>query len=240
MAEPADSLRKSLAPLAWVRPPQQQRSQQTFERILDAAEGFIVENGVQALTVSAVVARASSSVGAFYARFPDKGALLSTLHQRDCEAALATTDAALDPERWSGIELPQAIEQITRFCVRLFSERQKLLLGFLGLASEDVQFARRRAWVSDQVANRLHQFLLTRAEDVAHFDLKLAARMTVRLIFGSLEAEVGLRSATGSIEPIEDDRLALELSRAILGYLGVPVSSRLPRSASPLPQGVQP
>jgi hypothetical protein len=51
MAEPADA-RRSLAPLEWVRPPQQQRSQQTFERILDAAESFIVENGVQALTVS--------------------------------------------------------------------------------------------------------------------------------------------------------------------------------------------
>ena len=59
------------AGLAWVRAPQQARSQETLDRILDAAERLVSEKGFEDTTVADVVARAGSSVGAFYTRFRD-------------------------------------------------------------------------------------------------------------------------------------------------------------------------
>ena len=58
------------------RSPQQLRSRQTLDRLLDAAEAVIREEGISELTVAKVVKRGQSSVGAFYRRFPDREALL--------------------------------------------------------------------------------------------------------------------------------------------------------------------
>ena len=56
--------------------PRQKRSRESLERLLDAAEEQIRLNGFEALTINGVVNSIGLSVGAFYARFPDKTALL--------------------------------------------------------------------------------------------------------------------------------------------------------------------
>ena len=53
-----------------------------MERLLGAAEEFLRETPVEGVTVAEIVRRADSSVGAFYARFPAKAALLSALYAR--------------------------------------------------------------------------------------------------------------------------------------------------------------
>src|SRR4030095_13323410 len=86
--------------LRWVRPPQQRRSQQTLDRILDAAEALVAEKGFDDTPVAEIARRAGASVGAFYSRFPAKDALLGALNDRFVAQAVATADAALDPARW--------------------------------------------------------------------------------------------------------------------------------------------
>src|SRR6476661_5441098 len=54
-----------------VRAPLQERSQQSLERMLDAAEALIYERGFDELTVGDLVQRSRTSVGSFYARFED-------------------------------------------------------------------------------------------------------------------------------------------------------------------------
>jgi AcrR family transcriptional regulator len=88
-----------LTKVEWVRPTHQVRSQETLERILEAAEEIVAEKGFDNATVSEIVRRAKSSVGAMYARFNDKDSLLVCLHQRFCEQALATTQAALEDRK---------------------------------------------------------------------------------------------------------------------------------------------
>jgi AcrR family transcriptional regulator len=101
----------SPSPLHWVKPPQQARSRKTLEKVLDAAEDVIKERGVAGLTVSEVVRRAGSSVGAFYARFADKESLLATLHERNCAEALATAELALDPARWESADIASILDR---------------------------------------------------------------------------------------------------------------------------------
>lgn len=221
--------RPAIPPLAWVRPPQQARSQKTYERLLDAAEAVITEQGVQALTVSAVVGRAKSSVGAFYARFSDKAGLLRTLHQRECEQAVATTDLALDASRWEGLDLSEALEQIIRFVVRLFVERRGLVMAFRGVATDDSSFIERHAGLQTQIAERLHRFLSARTDEIEHPDLDLAADVAVRMLLGTLETEVAIRGSLPADRAHPTERIAAELTRAMLGYLGAPVSARLRR-----------
>ena len=85
---------RTLNKVEWVKPTHQARSQETLERILEAAEELVSERGFDNATVSEIVRRANSSVGAMYARFNDKDSLLVCLHERFCEQALATADTA--------------------------------------------------------------------------------------------------------------------------------------------------
>ena len=59
------------------RPPRQQRSAATLDRIVRAAEELFAERGFEGATVDDIVARAGSSKGSFYSRFADKQALLA-------------------------------------------------------------------------------------------------------------------------------------------------------------------
>lgn len=216
----------SLAPLHWVKPPQQARSQKTLERLLDAAEELIAERGVASVTVSEVVRRAGSSVGAFYARFPDKNALLATLHERSCAEALATSELALDPKRWESVDLAGAIFEIVKFTGILYRERRGIVVAFVELAAADGSFADRRAALEAQTASRLLEFLRSRESDIAHPDLKVAAHVLTRMILSTLEyGATVFRGGVGDAAGLTEERIAAELTRAALAYLGAPVSA---------------
>jgi AcrR family transcriptional regulator len=213
-----------------VKPPQQQRSLKTLERLLDAAEELITEHGTGALTVGDVVRRAESSVGAFYARFADKDALLATLHQRSCDEALATADLAFDPDRWSSANLATAMSEVILFTLSLCRARRGLLLAFIAMAAADVAYAERRAKLETEIADRLHAFLVARKGEVTHPDLRVAATVMIRMILSTLEyGALVFRGATGE-HALTDDRMAAELCRAMLCYLGArapePVTSK--------------
>jgi len=209
-----------------VKPPQQARSQKTLERLLDAAEELIAERGVTSLTVSEVVRRAESSVGAFYARFPDKDALLATLHERSCAEALATAELALDPKRWESVDLASAIHEIVKFAGTLYKERRGIAIAFVELTAADTSFADRRAALEAETGLRLLEFLRARESEVAHADLDVAARVAIRMILSTLEYGAMIsRGDGGDPSGLSDERLAAELTRAVLGYLGAPVSS---------------
>ena len=64
------------------RPPQQTRSQETLDRILNAAERVLEEKSFTEATLAEIMERAGVTVGAFYRRFPDKDALLHLLDER--------------------------------------------------------------------------------------------------------------------------------------------------------------
>jgi AcrR family transcriptional regulator len=213
-------------PLHWVKPPQQARSQKTLERLLDAAEELIAERGVASVTVSEVVRRAGSSVGAFYARFPDKDALLATLHERSCAEALATAELALDPKRWEAVDLASAVHEIVKFAGALYKERRGIAIAFVELTASDTSFADRRAALETETGLRLLEFLRARESEVAHTDLNVAAQVAIRMILSTLECGAMIFRGEGSdASGLSDDRIAMELTRAVLGYLGAPVSS---------------
>ena len=62
--------------LTGVYPPKQKRSRETFEKLVSAAQDLILERGVAATTVHDIIDRAGVGVGAFYARFDGREALI--------------------------------------------------------------------------------------------------------------------------------------------------------------------
>jgi AcrR family transcriptional regulator len=214
------------APLHWVKPPQQARSQKTLERLLDAAEELIAEGGVAALTVSEVVKRGGSSVGAFYARFPDKDALFATLHQRSCSEALATAEFALDPARWQNSPVEAILSELVEFTVKSCVERRRLILAFIALATGDEAYGARRANLERQIAALTHRLFVTREGELTHPDLETAAGVTIRIVLSTFEYGTVMHYSQAQELHLPQARVATELTQAILAYLGSPISRR--------------
>jgi AcrR family transcriptional regulator len=64
------------------RVPQQARSRALIQRVLDASEGLLAREGVDALTTTRIAAEAGVAVGSLYQYFPDKGAIVDALASR--------------------------------------------------------------------------------------------------------------------------------------------------------------
>lgn len=62
--------------------PQQSRSQDLVDRLLDSAAALFAEVGYEATTTNAIAEKAGVSIGSLYRYFPDRKAVLSALAER--------------------------------------------------------------------------------------------------------------------------------------------------------------
>ncbi|MCA9773826.1 MAG: TetR/AcrR family transcriptional regulator [Myxococcales bacterium] len=209
--------------LEWVKTPRQARSQQTLERLLQAAEDLIQEKGFEGATISEIARRAKSSVGAFYARFSDKDGLLRTLDEQFFRQAVATFDVALDAARWDGVSIADCVYELVRFAVRVFEERRGLLLAVAERIRFDSSYLERRTRLVEEIVTRLDGLLVRRGEELTHPDPRVGVDFVVRLILGALEQRAVYGSIPGVSPILSNGRFAAELTRAALGYLGVPI-----------------
>lgn len=84
--------------------PVQERSNQRMQALLDAAASIIAEEGVDAVTTTAVAHRSGSSVGVIYRYFPNVDALLRALAHRNLQRYLTRVEEGSDrtpAEPWS-------------------------------------------------------------------------------------------------------------------------------------------
>jgi len=218
--------------LRWLRPPRQARSQETLDRLLDAAEQLVAEKGFADATIAELVRRAGSSVGAFYARFRDKDGLLYALYERYLEQAMATTDAALDPRRWEGASIPEILRAVVPFLVSVYRERQGLIRAFVLRHHVDAEFRARQERLSHRVNDGLSRLLRARAGEIRHPDPARAAPFGLTMTVGTIESVVLFGELRSSGLTLSDEELSAELIRAFLAYLG---TSESPRARDPEP-----
>lgn len=216
--------------LEWVRPPLQERSQKSLERILDAAEEVIGELGFERATVAEIVRRAQSSVGVFYARFRDKDALLSCLHDRFCERAMATTDAVLHPDRWNGCSIEKILESTVPFLVTSFKENAGLFRAFLIRSSQDEEFAAGALRLHDHMSERLRTLMLARRAEIGHPEPAKAVDFGMRILLDELDHRTFFREDERPISGVLSEKeLVTELVRVFVGYLQVARAPARPR-----------
>jgi AcrR family transcriptional regulator len=205
--------------LQWVRAPQQARTREGLTRLLDAAEAMVVARGFDDVGIAEIARQAGSSVGAFYRRFADKDGLLHALHERFCDEAQATADAALGPAHWNGAATDEVLREFTAFLVQVFREREGFFRAILQRGASDAVVRKRTDRLFDPLADRLAALLRGRGRDIAHDDPKRAATVGLRVVIGTLTHTIQAQPHT---LPLSDERLAAELARGFTAYLGVP------------------
>lgn len=145
--------------------PRQERSRRTLDRIAGATEALLSERGAGDLTVEDVVARADTSVGAFYTRFDSKRVAVAYVRELSWDDARRTWCAFLAPEDWEEVPTPAVVcEIIRRFArVLLAGDRPTRALYLDLLRRGDEEGLERVRQLDREIARLVGRLLETRA-----------------------------------------------------------------------------
>jgi AcrR family transcriptional regulator len=212
--------------LEWVRAPLQARSRDTLDRILDATEHLLEKKTFEEISVAEIARKAKSSVGSFYARFPDKDSLLLELQKRLFAESLLTAEQALAPESWEDVPLSEIIPVAVAFMCSAYGERLGLRRALLARMVSDARFRRPATELASKVCVLLVELFSTRSGEIGHPDLPVAIDMCHRIVFGTLDQAATFDDASPTGRRLATEVMGRELSAACVAYLGV----RGPRS----------
>ena len=205
--------------LQWIRPPRQARTQETLERLLDAAEALLAEKRFEDVHITEIASRADTSVAAFYRRFNDKEGLLHALHERLCEEAFATADDALAPERWEGAGLRSILDTVVPFLINVFEERQALDLAVYQRGLTDEAMRERSHRLIRHVLDGLGRLILERREEILHEQPEQAVSFAMMQTAATLTHLYTARFRDVGTPRMSDQQIAEETVRSCLAYL---------------------
>jgi len=200
------------AELSRVNPPKQSRSRRTLERIVGAALEILETEGPDGLTVQAIVERAGSSVGSFYARFSGKDDLLEYLGERVWREAASRWDAALAGEDWAGLDL----KGIVAGAIALLGQAGRSRASYLKALAR-TPGARDDAYLAfhTHILRGIEALLLEHAAEIDHPDPAVAVPLALQAALAVLEAPMA--SGLGGAAAME--RRAHEAQALVLSYL---------------------
>ena len=191
--------------------PQQARSQERVDLILDTAAEFIAEVGYEAVTTNAIAERAGISIGSLYRYFPDKDAILRGLSVRHLEQVREIYDGVFT-EDMAYLPLDVVIDRI----VDPFVELQVMCPAFRQfLLGSDVSadIAAASEAMDAEIIDRLAVFLRQVAPDIG----EERARLVAMACKAQVKALLSLITCDSSPEFCE--QITAEMKRMLLNYL---------------------
>jgi AcrR family transcriptional regulator len=200
-----------------VRPPKQERSRKTLERIASAALELLRESGLEGTTVSDIVERANTSVGSFYARFGGKDDLVRYLRDRFRDDVLRRWDARVGTVDWGAIPLDARVEAVVALLVEAFRDDWRLSRTLEGKEEKGDWWAR---GFRSHALGTLTSMLLIQGETLAYRDSERAVEVGYRMAAGAIRDAVEVAQQGGDDGgPDGLASLAPELARAWTAYL---------------------
>lgn len=192
------------------RMPQQARSRERFNRILDAAAELFVEIGYESVTTDEIAARANTSVGGLYRFFPDKLAVFHALldrylnQLRELSAALQTSEMMQLPlETYIG----QLVDGFDQFATANSAFRTVFIQS--RLISTTVEMNRT---FNQEIAQQLAVFLGTRNPALEQNQRDLLATVSV-------EVASALDSLALSRDSTFQHKVLAETKKLLIAYL---------------------
>jgi AcrR family transcriptional regulator len=175
---------------------------------------ILEEKGSAGLTVQAIVSRARSSVGSFYARFGGKEDLLDYLEERVWREATVRWDQALAEQDWT----PLGLRGVAWGAATLFAEAGTARATYLRALGRGSAGGQEGAYGSfrERVLSDIERLLLERSGEISHPDPPLAARLGLRAMLALIEAPPDDPGG----QPLTAESVQAEAVGLLLAYLG--------------------
>jgi AcrR family transcriptional regulator len=201
-----------------VREPQQARSRQSFERVLDAAVSLLVERGSPSFTLVEVARASGVSTGSMYGRIASKDDLIRVAHAREMERMIDEVD-----QDFAAAPAGGSIEEVTRFAVSALAahlaRNARLLAPFMRLAHEDLVIAAHGKAAFDHMTSRFDDVLLSADAAPPGRRGTRAAHWARTVVYAVLARQLGLGSPLEAAADHSLKRVVRELTAMITVYL---------------------
>jgi AcrR family transcriptional regulator len=208
-------------------PAKQQRSRETTERLLLAAEELLRSGGADAATLRAIADRAGVSLSIVYRRFPDKDAVLRAVYTRYFNDVASTNARALTDERLQGASLEQLSAALVAGIANGYRRDPALLRALVLYARthEDPDFRERAAALNASAFAGIRRLVESHRREIGHPTPKVAVSFAISAAASVLSEHI-LFSDVSSLPRLSHRHLTAEVTRLFLSYLTTSGSSR--------------
>jgi AcrR family transcriptional regulator len=218
MATPA----RATADVELLRPPQQTRSRESLDRVLQAGQELLEEKGWEGFTVQEVSKRAKVSVGSIYARAPNKDALILAVYDYAVSELREERASFEDPAMWEGLSLAEVVAKAMREMVGTMMRHEPILRVIMVRAATDPVIRERGAAQILQVANQFQKVVLGRRDEITQPDPDRAVEIAFRMAYATIVRRVTLGPNFGALVDFDDDALVDEMAAVMTAYLTAP------------------
>jgi AcrR family transcriptional regulator len=201
-----------------IRPPQQRRSQESLERVLQAGFELLQERGFEGFTLQEVSARANVSIGSIYARVPSREALIKAVYER----AMLWTEEQAEPLEQAAHRPGSTREQIEAIVVEMGTQvlaHGDVLRVFMRQAPLEPWIMERAAEKSQSTCEVFTHAILEHRDEIRHADPELAVDVAWRIVYNTTARRITHGPTFESERPLSDEQLERELARAVADYL---------------------
>ena len=212
-----------------MKAPKQKRSQATLGRFVDATRRLLAEKPFDEIAVNEIVSEAGASVGAFYARFGDKEALLEHLGEVALSEEREEVRRVATSRNWESAPLEAVAHELVRVLVR----QHRVHTGTLrALASRRLSSPRAVVPGGSPLAQPPAAFvdlIKRRRSEISHPNPDVAVHLGLGMVAGAVRERIlfpELSVASTALSPVTDAVFVEELTRAFLGFLGVKATGR--------------
>lgn len=201
--------------------PQQERSRRTLENLLAATIRTVHESGLEGATIPRIAEAAGVSPATVYRRFKDKRDLLRAAFLHMLEASQAQNHMHLA----KALTRPTLDQTALRFIEMNFTQFRQggQLLGALKQFMEadgDSKFRRAARRIVEGNLELVFQVILTHRKEITHEHPERAVRIAVLTATNAIETNFFKpQTAWRILQPITDETLIEELTRAFIAYL---------------------
>ena len=172
--------------------PKQNRSRESFDRVLDAATELLAKGGLQALTLAEVSRRSKVSIGSIYCRVDSKEDLIRAVQARELLAMEHEFSAMVNRIRRRRLPLRELVPALVRELGMFLYRHVALLTAFIERGTTDTVVAAVGRKSHAQTALDFKLLLLERHSEFVHPDPERAAATCFTVVYGALARYLGL------------------------------------------------
>jgi AcrR family transcriptional regulator len=198
-------------------PPQQKRSKETFERIVEAALSMLDGRNFDDIPIAEICLAADVSSSSFYARFPTKDALLATMRERRTIAVGARMHEIMVGTKWDELPLRDAVHRLIQIYLDFVRSGEPFLRSLRQAELRHPELAAERVRLEALVAKLITEYLSRRlgGDEIVLDRIALA----IEVINASISHAVCLPHRFLDRLPLTDEVLVDELTTMFLLYV---------------------